>query len=983
MFLFTFILVTLMGCAGVDRSPLQALSDESLSQIAEPLYTRSMTLEAQNILRRRAWIEISESDTQSTLRGFACLVVSQALDPSSARGERAFHALPCGGNRKCPHLCKRSRLPKSISLPKEYREAASRHDEILWRDLEVHQNWQEYLTRCLECERALEAKANTCLEGIGKLDLLGNIEEGHLQTWWHRCASVKDPKVEALRRYRKWMLSPPIDLPLDLEISPLPAEYAQAIKHRVIVGEARRLAFGPLDGPRIERFLKHHPLETQPKEHQEAGREVWSQLAKRSDAQLMPCLEWGLKACSESGQEETARIQALGYLERCQECSKAPEVDAWLGQRGLKFTPRWSIEHPHAPHAKLDQDFYVLSGARIARFNLGPDWSASHQWSYFTQKNGTWWTGAEEDDSLDILSPKWMTWGLPQGMKGSPTVLYLRSNYQLIAFDLKRGAPKWIYSYPTDKSAVTFECNKILPLESGVICVGDQRALLFDDIGEISLRLECGESGCGEVIAYDDTRLVLLEGTVAPTVKLFSLTDVNLLMVGEGERRYPQRVIPLTERVFSVHLFDDHLVTVTPKKLNVDHVRSGARVWSTRLSTPLTASPIVHGEVMILFNARELFALNMKDGQRLWKTKSYRNKGRRAQRRRARRSRSEPVLTTPEELLSRERYLSHLMTHQTQLYFFNSTDQLISAHHLSTGDLIWTQSLDEEGQVGLVTLDRHLWVSAPQNGIIYGLSLTDGSLRWRLERPPFERFEVRREWLNITDRSRTTLYAVSASTPIIIQMEGPPPPSRSSRAPAPPSFIPRLTKMNSASAQDWNARCSLGEQLACLHRGERLQERWGAEASSEQNRSIIESIWDAACYWGEAEGCYRLGISSLTGLTTQDSFDERLTQAKALFSQADTLKLGEAALQLGYIYQGDHGGGPQYVQAQSAFRRACDRGVIKGCARLAWLYELGLGSVVRPTTAIHLYREACLKGDEWACEQQGRFELKLSSSVQP
>ena len=109
-----FLKLILLSCvffacgSYVNQTALTALSDESLSAITTDLYSQETVLAAQEIMRQRLWTQVKESDRQSELRAFACLLTAQALDQSTTRGERSPESIPClQGRGKCQHLCKK------------------------------------------------------------------------------------------------------------------------------------------------------------------------------------------------------------------------------------------------------------------------------------------------------------------------------------------------------------------------------------------------------------------------------------------------------------------------------------------------------------------------------------------------------------------------------------------------------------------------------------------------------------------------------------------------------------------------------------------------------------------------------------------------------------------------------------------------------------------------------------------------------------
>ena len=413
---FGLVAIVFSGCVQ-PSAPYRLLSDEVIGMIAAPPYSAKQVKQAQITLRRRGAARLSESVIQSQLKGFACLIVSQQLDPTSARGERAPSELPCSfdSKQRCAHRCKRSRLPIEIKLPQEYNDVANRHDEIIWDELnrvaesDVNPQWESYLTQCLECKRSHTIKRRVCLRDVDGVELTA-VREPHspLDRWLNQCSSLRDPEIQALTNYRKLMLTPPEDIPYPSQISKLSEGLQDKLTTRAAIGQGIRLLAGSLDEKRISELLYAE-------EKRIITDERWiiiqERLRRRLDAPLMPCLEHGLDTCVTVGQIGLAREQARRYLEECKLCEHREEIERWREVINLGLEPVWKSQDQRSVQVALRHQspsaLLINEDQTISRFKLND--SPDHLvWKQTLSISST--QSANEQTKLNFWPPR------PRGM---------------------------------------------------------------------------------------------------------------------------------------------------------------------------------------------------------------------------------------------------------------------------------------------------------------------------------------------------------------------------------------------------------------------------------------------------------------------------------------------------------------------------------------------------------------------------------------
>ena len=144
---------------------------------------------------------------------------------------------------------------------------------------------------------------------------------------------------------------------------------------------------------------------------------------------------------------------------------------------------------------------------------------------------------------------------------------------------------------------------------------------------------------------------------------------------------------------------------------------------------------------------------------------------------------------------------------------------------------------------------------------------------------------------------------------------------------------------------------------------------------------IAQSAWSAACQWGVAAGCTRLGLFAELGFYSTEPGEPssgvtKLKDASDYYKRGANLGDAFAKERRGYLLEHGRGIPQDYVKARHAYFSACESGLPYSCARWGFLNELGLGGAPQYATALTAYKRACKDGSAWACE---RLKQKLAT----
>ena len=1009
----------LSGCVQ-PSAPYRLLSDEVIGMIASPPYSAEQVREAQVTLRQRSAARLRETVIQSQLKSLACMIVSQQLDPTSARGERAPSELPCSFDSKqsCAHRCKRSRLPLEIKLPKEYSEVAKRHDDMIWEELNrvaesgVSPKWESYLTQCLDCNQSQLIKRQVCLRDVDGVDLTAERKpHGALDRWLNQCSSLSDPKVVALVSYRERMITPPEDLPYPLTIPELSDERQSQISAKAMIGQGMRLLAGALDETKIEALLKSQ-------EQNSFSSPQWlsiqEQLRRRLDAPLMPCLEQGLDTCIVAGQIGLAREQARRYLERCTLCEHRSAIETWREGISLTLEPIWQSQEQRGTQVILrhssPSSFVMNEDQTISRFNLD-DSNDRIRW-----RNPL----VSEHSAQSEDRPKLILWPPKPKELISPskerTPLLLASNEQaLYALDYETGTLRWTYQSPFTKDGALLPCLKVDPLPSGMIrgdlsgggaiCYKKSSIHLINQQGELITKLICHDArGCGERVAMTRVRSDLEIGPPR---------DHGVLIMA-----YPQEGGEISARhqtlsIYKIdHSSEEHpLAEVAPSELN-----DLAGEWSSLLVIPAHQT---EDQQAILLSTRSeksklsISAIRLSDHSLLWDQKI---KGRSLLYQPSHRlddsshTRLIGVLTEREfkafklsdgvpvfnELLPLKRRAAEkeLVASQSPLFWEPIRDQLLVLHPLNQAlyytkmsegkpialrkNMLSLENLDPSAY--LTSLDAQWVVVSPSQGAVLGVHSQLDQLAWHWRITPFEQLSLSRSWALFTRGDQASLHSIKAQS------------------------LDELGKPN--EGLETVTSCSKGDRWDCLYQADRLigikvdlSDKDRAQAIVEwyyktrQARSfkeanltkvdalIAQDSWAIACHWGVAEACTRLGILAEFGFYSHRAGElptgiASLKTAASLFERATQLGDPFGAERSGVVLEQGLGVPRDYLAARRAYLTACEAGYSHACARYGFLNELGLGAKPQLVTAISAYQRACKAGSSWACDRLESDQLK-------
>jgi TPR repeat protein len=930
-------LVMIMSACTKSHQYFEALSDETLSLINTPLNTLQEVARAQKVIRKRLWKDIKRSEVQSKLRGFACLLFAQTLDPSTARGERASK----------DYLCKRSRLPADKNLPKLYYKVAQRYDKLLWKDLQASQSWSQYAQKCLNCEQASEAKILTCLHQVASIDLLQNQEEAPFKDWWLRCQSEKNKKIQALLKYRKWILNPVENLPFPLLIDHLPKSYQDKLTQRSILGEAKRLEIAILDGEKTQVFLTQYP---NPPNDDPKWTHVWSILQNRIDTQLIPCLEWGIDACTHVAQREQSRLRAIRYVEVCQRCKYQDQMKAWLSHLPIQFIPRWHLQGAQAITSILANDLIVYAGTRLTRFNLAQAqamFTANIQiqkksqpidtWSYFSQEKSDWFTGTPQGSPYSLLGSRHMSrTHISPSIKPEKVLpyLWLHSEYQLTAIDQKEGQVKWIFNYPIQNDKVIQQCEQVVQISGSLLaCIGSQSLYFLNRAGLIVARMSCPLNQCGKAHPVDKPYLALLNKQAPDRLHILDLSE--LYQQHQITQQASDEVITLSPvistvqlagEIRSVHAKQGSILLSSARHVllyNLNQRHQKPIQWQIKMKMPLEADPLLDQSTQSFFllSAQGFQKYNLDRGVLLWQKNI--NKGH---------ARSRRVSAQ----LKKQKYVfrhSQIMIQEHALLVADSYSQKIVSYNRFSGELLWKAKVPQKiGQVlSLQEFTQQVILLLPKKGEILAYQLGEGKLQWQWQGKAFTSAQFSHEWAVIQNVNEIGLYSLKAeASPVIksakkqksewemLQREAQKKAenrkrftrkkSQRLRDLSPKFYIPNFSlvtqidmhKLTNHSEMQATQACQLGDYTQCVNWAEQqvkqnLTHEYSILKDSMQKDSTqkdstastllpdllssnLESSLANACDWGEGKACLMLGDEVLREQLSE-ALREQLSEA--------------------------------------------------------------------------------------------------------
>ena len=996
MLFIGIVLFLLSGCV-IPSAPYRLLSDEVIGTIKSPPYSLEQVKQAQITLRRRLAARLSETTIQSELKSFACLIVSQKLDPTSARGKDAPSELTCSFDktRRCAHRCKRSRLPREFQLAKEYDQVAELHDQILWQDLEaISQSgssapWEKYLTDCLSCTKTAQIRRLVCLRDLGGIELTDeHIPHQPLDRWLNQCNTSKDPEVKVLLNYRKQMLTPPEDLPYPLQLALLPVALQDRLTTRVSIGEAMRLARGPLDGKRIENLIN---ASTSQSIIDERWLTLKEQLKRRLDSPLMPCLEHGLETCIATGQIQSTRDQAPRYLKNCTLCEHKESIRRWRAGVTLDLESVWRS------HQGINSQAVVRhtspSGLLIREQNTLTRLSLS-----------------QRDDRLLWLTPpdqlygQTLTlWSKQQKLiihKGAQSPLIFASTPSaLYALDAETGENRWSYRYPFTKAGQVQSCLRVDPIPSGLLggsmsnggalCYQAQSLHFLTHLGEQALKLTCPDTrGCGTLVnvvntgAHDkdlDRNSILImshpiKDKSGLSLSYYRLNNLNMSR-GQVDIRNTTNIDHLDRSWLTVKMINSqrsghkvsYLIGIRKerRKLNISLIdlNSGQLLWEK----PLMGKVLINRPSIQKLDSPEdsligcltdtgFYAFKLKDGSQVYNER----------------------LRTPRAKLS-----SIKSTNNIDLSWRILGDRLILLHPLNQA-LYYTNlkkklskqslKLDRlDPKAYLTNIDAQWVIVSPSSGLIYGVPSQLDQVIWTWRLNPFEKIDLSRRWALVQTHSYNQLFKVL------------------------PRSLDELAQTQEIGTPP--SACALGDRWDCLIQGDALigidsnqtlKERkadiidWFNQSSNARSfkeakltkidAMVAQSAWSAACQWGIAIGCTRLGLFAELGFYTSQAGEPSrgVVELKVAFDYYQRgAQLGDqfANERKGSLLELGRGVPQDYLSARRAYFQACEAGLGHACARWGFLNELGLGGAPQYATALTAYKRACKDGSAWACER--------------
>lgn len=516
--LVSLTLIALLSACTHPNTSYRLLSDEVISRVKSPPYSLLQVRRAQESLRWRLTHKLRGVQVESELKNFACLIVKQSLDPTSATGERAPTMIPCVGNpkRKCAHACKRMRLPHELKLPSEYEQVAQEHDKLLWEDLKALKGYtaprapEHYLERCLVCEHAVQVKTMICQRDLAGLDLMSErVMYSPIDQWLNQCSDVPDATLQALIRYRSDSLKPPERLPYPHIIDGLPDELQAKLSALAALGQGIRLARGPLDIPRIESLLSSEDIERIEAPEWDKTQDT---LKRRVDVAVLPCLDQGFERCLDPDLIRDTRERARRYLSACHLCEYATEVGSWLATLSLSREPVWMSHEPNT-QALLRRSspaaLVIRERDQLTRLTLEPELNLSSR--------AQWVTPLTYDQSAR-LTPSTLTLWRPQSLwsgrarKPAPQLI-LSDARQVYAVTPKDGIVRWSQRAPINAEGRAEPCGRLDALppmrlselaQGGAVCTRADSLVFWDHLGAPILKLKC-DGECGSVITLAST----------------------------------------------------------------------------------------------------------------------------------------------------------------------------------------------------------------------------------------------------------------------------------------------------------------------------------------------------------------------------------------------------------------------------------------------------------------------------------------------
>ena len=1011
--IFRLVGLILLSACAAPQTPYHLLSDEVVSSIKSPPYSIEQVKQAQDTLRYRLNSRLSETTIQSDLKSFACLIVAQKLDPSTARGSLAPSELPCTFNskKKCAHHCKQSRLPREILLPKEYQPVAHRHDEILWQDLNALLDsgmaiqWERYLTNCLTCKRSTEAKKLVCLRDLNQVNLSSErIDHDPLDRWLNQCSSVNDPEIQALTEYRKFMLTSPEDLTYPLHLENLPSSLHKNLTTRAIIGEGLRLINGPLNGEAIKKLL-------QTTAEQNLDNKEWlairKKLRRRIDSPLMPCLEHGLDTCTGREQIQLSRKQAALYLRECVLCEHKEALTKWQSQISLGLAPLWQSQENIPTKALLKANFpsalLIHENHSITRLNLESDTEHLVWSNYITERT------AEKS----ILWP--LSLHLKQPNITAPPVVLASDSRSLVGFQPSSGEKLWSYRYPFNNAGQLNPCLHVDPIpgsllpgvlkQGGALCYHQQTAYLLNSYGEKTVALNCPSAdGCGDLFTVITSKTLSQSADPKNDPKK-SEQDLKKqkgdVAVNDALKTYVIMTLPhppqdgkTTKIENYLHLYElNHIpkdrVSVVldlkkrPPLIEVSSIPNLDPSWHGLLA--LHASHFTNNMAHLVTvqtdrNNLQVNLINLHTKQVIWRKKL---KGKTLLRQPSFRKiileqqqqntiaflsdREFSIFTLggrpiyqealPTKVYSKEALRQSL---KKPLSWEKFGAQLLVLHPFNKKLYYGTKEQKlSKMNVGfehlaldsyLTSIDGQWVVISPKTGHVYGITPQLDQVIWKWAIDPFKRVTLSSDWALFQFKNQASLFKVY------------------------PQSKEELAKKQK---DDKPSACSLGDRWACLSQGDQLINLKHSPDHNEQTQKLIEwynkarktlslekmsltkvdamiaqSSWHMSCNWGIAQACSRLGMFAELGFYTD--------------------KAGELSQ-----------GVPYLNKAYQHYTRAGQLGDHFAFERLGDLYEQGLGIGQNYLKARQSYFRACESGYAFACSRWGFLnELGLGGKKQ-
>lgn len=904
--------------------------------------------------------------------------------------------------------------------------------------------WSNYLKRCLICKHSPKVKRLICLRDAQKIDLTAKREpHSALDRWLNQCESSVEPQVRALISYRTHMLTPPEDLPYPLNVAELSSALQSELNTRSSIGEAIRLLRGPLDAKSIK-ILLNADYSSMVKDTQwlsltqKLQRRLDAPLMPCLEHGLSTCF-----TADQIQQARKESRQYVNECKLCEHKASVNQFRAhlslglearWSSHQSMNTQARLSLSPPSLmikENSKLSHLSLIRQEERLKWLkDFGSDSKLRGQVSLeYSPKAFVSQSGQESSISNNASPSKHVITDTAQALYG---------------IDPVTGVVRWSHRHPFDAKGHLKNCQKIelipaqylaLLNDGGVLCWRKSELSLLNQFGETVTKLACPNEDCGNLLGkYNQAHTAERPANTAedigtkvtPQSKRSSHETSNETLIFSVKQTkshlrqlqvYPLRApskkepIPVISATQSSKLIGAYLsanlVSVSDQTQASSHTKplliliqqnlkrklelklvdpsTGNTLWTQVLKgRKLLQQPSVkildsiQKKIVALLTDQGFYGFDLNEGSLVL------NEGLRLKRRD--KLVLEKAFESPVSWTSVGQRVILLHTLNQALYFSQPKPQLKS-------QMLKFDSLDP--QAYLSSMDQQWLIVSPESGKVFGLPPQLDQVVWQWTLKPFNSLILSQDWALVSQQTSAQLFRVLALKP-----------QTTTENLKNTKDVKDTTDSLLTSSLSQASDCSAGDRWDCLIQGDALIDIDGSLSFAERNKAIAtwftqkkqrlsstqksvnkldalvaQGAWSAACQWGVAPACMRLGLLAELGLFSSkiDEASQTIVNYKTAYNyHSRAAKLGDmfATERLGKLLELGQGTTQNYAEARVAYFKACEAGYAHSCARWGFLNELGLGGPKKKQIALMAYQKACYQGSQWACDHMKNLESK-------